>query len=55
MKLSSQLLTLLVCPVTGNNLIYDKEAGLLINKKDKLVYPIIDGIPLLLTSEAKKQ
>ena len=54
MALSSELLKLLLCPATGNSLFYDKEAGLLINKEDGLVYPIIDVIPLLLASEAKK-
>ena len=54
MKLSSKLLTLLSCPITGNKLTYDKEAQLLINQKDGLAYPIVDGIPLLLASEAKK-
>ena len=54
MRLSSELLKLLVCPATGNPLFYDREATLLVNEKDGLAYPIVDGIPLLLTSEAKK-
>ena len=54
MRLSSELLKLLVCPATGNPLFYDREAKLLVNEKDGLAYPIVDGIPLLLTSEAKK-
>jgi uncharacterized protein YbaR (Trm112 family) len=54
MELSIKLLTLLSCPITGNDLFYDREAKLLINKKDGLAYPIVDGIPMLLASEARK-
>jgi uncharacterized protein YbaR (Trm112 family) len=54
MKLSSELLKLLVCPSTGKSLFYDKEAMLLVNQEDGLAYPIVDGIPLLLPAEAKK-
>lgn len=54
MEISSALLALVACPITGNNLIYDKEKKLLINKKDKLAYPVIDGVPLLLKSEVIK-
>lgn len=54
MKLSSELLKLIVCPLTGNPLSYIKDEQLLVNEKDGLVYPVVDGIPLLLASEAKK-
>ncbi|WHA06439.1 Trm112 family protein [Candidatus Megaera polyxenophila] len=54
MELSTGLLKVLSCPVTGNSLVYDREANLLVNKKDGLSYPIVDGIPILLASEARK-
>jgi len=54
MELSAVLLKVLSCPVTGNSLVYDREANLLVNKKDSLSYPIVDGIPILLASEARK-
>ena len=54
MELSTGLLNVLSCPVTGNSLVYDREANLLVNKKDGLSYPIVDGIPILLASEARK-
>jgi uncharacterized protein YbaR (Trm112 family) len=54
MDLSAALLKLLFCPVTGNSLVYDRKARLLINKKDGLAYQIVDGIPILLASEAQK-
>ena len=54
MELSTGLLKVLSCPVTGNSLVYNREASLLVNEKDGLAYPIIDGIPILLASEARK-
>ena len=54
MKLSAELLNLIVCPVSGDKLIYDQDQSVLISKKARLMYPIIDGIPMLLASEAKK-
>ena len=39
MELSAVLLKVLSCPVTGNSLVYDREANLLVNKKDGLSYP----------------
>jgi uncharacterized protein YbaR (Trm112 family) len=54
MKLSTELLNLIVCPVSGDKLIYDQDQSILISKKARLIYPVVDGIPLLLASEAKK-
>ena len=54
MKLSTELLNLIVCPISGEKLIYDQDQSVLISKKARLMYPIIDGIPMLLASEAKK-
>jgi uncharacterized protein YbaR (Trm112 family) len=54
MKLSTELLNLIVCPISGEKLIYDQDQSVLISKKARFMYPIIDGIPMLLASEAKK-
>ena len=54
MELSKSLLELLRCPVSGDKLVYDKAKNCLISKKAGLAYPIVDGIPILLESEAKK-
>ncbi len=54
MKLSTDLLKLLSCPATGGPLEYDQIRNVLISKKANLEYPVIDGIPMLLVSEAKK-
>ena len=54
MKLSKDLLNIIVCPVSGGKLIYDQEKSALISEQAGLAYPVIDGIPMLLASEAIK-
>lgn len=54
MKISEDLLAILTCPVSGGTLDYNIEQNMLISKQANLAYPIIDGIPLLLESEATK-
>lgn len=54
MELSAEFVALLSCPVSGGNLEYDWNKKILISKKAGLAYPIVDGIPYLLESEAKK-
>jgi len=46
-------LEVLVCPVTGGPLVFDKATCELISKKAKLAFPIRDGLPILLESEAR--
>lgn len=53
-QLDLKLLELLVCPLTKSNLDLDEQAGELISKKAALAYPIRDGIPIMLVSEARK-
>ncbi|MEM7460634.1 MAG: Trm112 family protein [Pseudomonadota bacterium] len=50
---SPRLLEVLICPVTGGPLMFDKEACELVSKKAKLAYPIRDGLPILLETEAR--
>jgi uncharacterized protein YbaR (Trm112 family) len=47
------LLEILVCPATQGPLEYDAAAGELISRKAGLAYPIRDGIPIMLVSEAR--
>ena len=47
------MLELLVCPQTKGTLDYDEAAQELISKKAKLAYPVRDGVPILLVSEAR--
>ncbi len=50
---SPRLLEVLICPVTGGPLTFDREACELISQKAKLAFPIRDGLPILLESEAR--
>lgn len=50
----SKLLEILVCPVTKGVLEYDAAKQELISRGAKLAYPIRDGIPIMLISEARK-
>jgi uncharacterized protein YbaR (Trm112 family) len=48
------LLELLVCPLTKDRLVFDREANELVSQAAKLAYPIRDGIPIMLVSEARQ-
>jgi uncharacterized protein YbaR (Trm112 family) len=49
-----KMLELLVCPVTKGRLIYDRELNELVSEKAKLAFPIRDGVPIMLESEARR-
>ncbi len=53
-RVDPKMLELLVCPLTKGRLSYDTEARELISEKARLAYPIRDGIPIMLISEARK-
>ncbi|MBI2725305.1 MAG: Trm112 family protein [Polaromonas sp.] len=48
-----KLLELLVCPVTKGPLDYDREKQELVSKSARLAYPVRDGLPIMLESEAR--
>ncbi len=48
-----KMLDLLVCPQTHGPLTYDRDAQELVSKKARLAYPVRDGVPLLVASEAR--
>ena len=50
---NSNLTRLLVCPVSGGALYYDKNENYLISKVAKIKFPVRDGVPILLASESK--
>ncbi|MEE4380197.1 MAG: Trm112 family protein [Candidatus Competibacteraceae bacterium] len=52
--MDKKLLDILVCPVTKAPLTYDKERQELVCKASRLAYPIRDGIPVMLESEARQ-
>ena len=51
--MDSKLLELLVCPVTKGPLDYLRERQELVSRSARLAYPIRDGIPIMLESEAR--
>lgn len=53
-SVDQKLLEILVCPVTKKPLRYDEESQELISEAAGLAYPIRDGIPIMLTDEARK-
>jgi uncharacterized protein YbaR (Trm112 family) len=53
-RVDPKLLELLVCPLTKGRLTYDAAAGELVSEKAMLAYPIRDGIPIMLISEARE-
>lgn len=48
-----KLLEILVCPLTKGPLRYDPERDELISDQAGLIYPIRDGIPIMLVDEAR--
>lgn len=48
------LLQILVCPVTKQPLVWDKDAQELVSKEAGLAYPVRKGIPIMLPEEARK-
>lgn len=48
-----KLLELLVCPLTKGPLTWDAAQGELVSRVAKLAYPVRDGIPIMLPSEAR--
>jgi uncharacterized protein len=49
-----KMLELLVCPVTKGRLVYNRDTSELISEKARLAYPIKDGVPIMLESEARR-
>jgi uncharacterized protein len=48
-----RLLDILVCPVTKAPLVWDAQKQELLCKASRLAYPVRDGIPVMLESEAR--
>ncbi|MBV8658821.1 MAG: Trm112 family protein [Burkholderiales bacterium] len=52
--MDAKLLEILVCPLCKGPLYFDKTKQELICRGDRLGFPIRDGIPVLLESEARE-
>ena len=48
-----RMLEALVCPLTHGTLTWDAERQELVSKGAKLAFPVRDGIPVMLVSEAR--
>jgi uncharacterized protein YbaR (Trm112 family) len=48
-----RLLEILICPVSRAPLTYDREANELVSRAAGLAFPIRDGVPVMLTDEAR--
>ena len=51
--LDKKLLEILVCPICKGELYYDKSAKELVCAADKVAFPVRDGVPVMLTAEAR--
>ena len=51
--MDTKLLELLVCPVTKGPLEFDRAKQELVSRSARLAYPIKDGMPVMLESEAR--
>lgn len=48
-----RMLEALICPMTQTTLSYDPETQELVSKAAKMAFPIRNGIPIMLVSEAR--
>ena len=51
--MDTKLIELLVCPVTKGALEFNQERTELLSRSARLAYPVRDGIPVLLETEAR--
>ncbi|HJV07635.1 Trm112 family protein [Paludibacterium denitrificans] len=52
--MDAKFLEILVCPLCKGPLVFDKTNQELICKGDRLAFPIKDGIPMMLETEARE-
>lgn len=52
--MESRLLQILVCPLCKGPLRYQRQQQELICRADRLAFPIRDGVPIMLESEARE-
>jgi uncharacterized protein YbaR (Trm112 family) len=54
MNLDKKLLEILACPLCKTRLIFDPKRQELVCRIDKLAYPILEDIPVMLVDEARR-
>ena len=50
---NTNLTRILVCPISGGALYYDKNEKCLISKVAKIKFPVREGVPILSVAESK--
>ena len=50
---NTNLIGLLVCPISGGALYYDMNDKCLISEAAKIKFPVREGVPILLVAESK--
>lgn len=53
-EIDPRLLEVLVCPQTRTPLSYDRARQELVSAAARLAYPVRDGVPIMLPSEARR-
>jgi uncharacterized protein YbaR (Trm112 family) len=53
MPMDVRMLEMLACPLTKGPLVWDGARSELVSRTAKLAYPVRDGIPVMLPSEAR--
>jgi len=51
--MEKKILEIIVCPLCKGKLDYDRIANELICRFDKLAYPVVDGIPIMVVEKAR--
>lgn len=51
--LDARLLEILACPLCKSPLLHKREAGVLVCRADRLAFPVVDGVPVMLENEAR--
>jgi uncharacterized protein YbaR (Trm112 family) len=52
--MDARLLDILVCPICKGPLVYCRQRSELVCKPDRVAFPILDDIPVMLEEEARK-
>ncbi len=51
--LDGRLLEILACPLCKGPLLNRREASVLVCRADRLAFPVVDGVPVMLENEAR--
>jgi uncharacterized protein YbaR (Trm112 family) len=51
--LDPRLLEIMACPLCKSPLRYVREADVLVCRGDRLAFPVVDGVPVMLEGEAR--